>query len=86
MIRCLTASTQGRSPGSDSRVVKSPMTLGAFALSSSAESGFCFWGMMLEPEVKGSLSWQNENSVLDQITSSDPMRERWVRQIDPAER
>ena len=42
--------------------------------------------MMLEPEVKGSLSWQKENSVLDQITSSEPIRERWVRQIEPAER
>ena len=65
---------------------KSAATRGAFARSSSAESGFFFCGMIEEPEEKDSSSSQKPNSVLDQITISEPRRERCIAQVEAAER
>ncbi len=60
------------------------ITRGAFARRSSAASGFFFCGMMLEPEEKSSAGSQKPNSWLDQMTSSEPSRERWVAQTPAA--
>ena len=65
---------------------RSAATRGAFARRSSAESGFFFWGMMLEPEEKDSSSSQNPNSLVDQITISEPRRERCIAAVDAAAR
>jgi hypothetical protein len=40
--------------------------------------------MMLDPEENDSSSSQNPNSLLDQITSSDPSRERCIAAVDAA--
>ena len=42
--------------------------------------------MMLEPEENDSSSSQKPNSVLDQITSSEPSRERCIAQVEAAAR
>ena len=49
---------------------------GAFALISSAASGFFFWGMMLEPDEKASGTSQKPNSSLDHRTISGPSLDR----------
>ena len=61
-----------------------PTTRGAFARSSSAASGFFFWGMIDEPELHASGSSQKPNSALDHSTSSDPSRDRCVAQVAAA--
>ena len=67
-----------------SRLASEAATRGALPRSSSAASGFFFWGMMLEPEAKESAASQNPNSWLDQITISEPRRERCIAQADAA--
>ena len=69
-----------------SRLASDAATRGALPRSSSAASGFFFWGMMLEPEAKESGSSQKPNSWLDQSTISEPSRERCMAQIAAAER
>ena len=59
---------------------------GLFARSSSAESGFTFCGMIEEPEEKDSSSSQKPNSLLDQMTISEPSRERCIAQVEAAAR
>ena len=70
----------------EQRLQVEPTTRGALPRSSSAASGFFFCGMMLEPEENSSAGSQKPNSWLDQITSSEPRRERCVAQIAAAER
>ena len=69
-----------------SRLASEAAIRGALPRSSSAASGFFFWGMMLEPEAKESGSSQKPNSWLDQSTISPPSRERCIAQIEAAER
>ena len=61
-------------------------TRGAFARSSSAASGFFFWGMIDEPDVQASGSVTKPNSSLDHSTSSAPRRLRCVAQVAAADR
>src|SRR5262245_19566711 len=68
------------------RLAKAAPIRGPLPRSSSAASGFFFWGMMLEPDAKVSAGLQKPNSSLDQSTSSEPSRERWTAQIAAAER
>src|SRR5438067_1563046 len=57
---------------------------GGLARSSSAASGFFFWGMIEEPEAHASETSQHPNSSLDHRTISAPRRERWVAQVAAA--
>ena len=59
---------------------------GALARSSSAASGFFFWGMIDEPLVHASGSSTKPNSCEDHSTSSAPRRERCVAQVAAAPR
>ena len=68
------------------RVASRPATRGALARSSSAASGFFFWGIRLEPEANASATSQKPNSSLDQSTISAPSWERWVAQVAAADR
>ncbi len=63
-----------------------PATRGALARSSSAASGFFFWGMIEEPEAQASETSQKPNSSLDHSTISAPSRDRWVAQVAAAAR
>ena len=66
------------------RVENEAATRGALPRRSSAASGFFFCGMIDEPEAKSSAGSAKPNSWLDQITSSEPRRERCVAQIAAA--
>ena len=68
------------------RAVRWATTRGALPRSSSAASGFFFWGISEELELHESDSSQNPNSLLDHSTSSAPSRERWVAQVAAADR
>ena len=59
-------------------------TRGALARSSSAASGFFFWGMIDEPLDHASGISTKPNSSVDQITSSQPRRERCVAHVAAA--
>ena len=63
-----------------------PTIRGALPRSSSAASGFFFWGMIEEPELHSSGSSQKPNSLLDHSTSSAPRRERCVAHVAAAPR
>ena len=59
---------------------------GALARSSSAASGFFFWGMIEDPEAQASDTSQKPNSSLDQSTISAPRRDRCVAHVAAAAR
>ena len=63
-----------------------PTIRGALARSSSAASGFFFWGMIDEPLVHASGSSTKPNSSVDHRTSSAPRRERCVAHVAAAPR
>ena len=59
-------------------VIREPMTEPVLPLTSSAMSGFFFWGMMEDPVVYLSSISTNPNSWDDQRTSSSQREDRWM--------
>ena len=67
-----------------SSAVRPPITRPALPRTSSAISGFFFWGIMLEPVEKASSSSINLNSQEHQRMISSEKRERWTMVIATA--